>query len=75
MTIHQRIKAPTPRFFKGVRNTGLALAALSPSILAAPPAFPVAIVKAAGYLAVAGGVASFVSQTTTGEKQSLKKAK
>ena len=54
---------PTPSFFKKTRNTGLALAAISASILAAPVALPAVLVKLAGYLAVAGGVMSSVSQT------------
>lgn len=65
-TLKQRLQAPTPRFFKQIRNVGLVLAAVSATILAAPVALPAAVVQAAGYLAVAGSVASAVSQTTTG---------
>lgn len=64
MKIIQRAKAPTPKFFKKVRNIGLALAAVATSIVAAPVALPAVLVKIAGYLAVAGGVAGAVSQTT-----------
>lgn len=59
-----RFAAPTPPFFKKVRNTGLALAAISASVLAAPVALPALLLKIAGYLAVAGTVASTVSQAT-----------
>jgi hypothetical protein len=59
----QRAKAPTPRFFRKLRNAGLVLAAISGAILAAPVALPAAVVTAAGYLAVASSVASAVSQT------------
>ena len=65
-TLKQRVQAPTPRFFKKIRNVGLALAAVSATILAAPVTLPAVVVQAAGYLAVAGSVASAVSQTTTG---------
>ena len=65
MTITQRAKQPTPKFFKKVRTIGLALAAVSTAIFAAPLALPAVIVKIAGYLAVAGGVATAVSQVTT----------
>ena len=65
MTITQRVNAPTPSFFKKVRNTGLVLATLGASILASPVALPLVLLKIAGYLAVAGGVASAVSQATT----------
>lgn len=61
--IMNRVKAPTPKFFKKLRNIGLALAAVAGTIVAAPVALPVVIVKVAGYLAVASGVLSAVSQT------------
>ena len=54
---------PTPVFFKKIRNIGLTLAAISAAILTAPVALPIMLVKAAGYIAVAGGVMSAVSQT------------
>jgi len=63
--IINRAKAPTPKFFKVLRNVGLALAAVEGTILAAPVALPVAIVSFGGYIAVAGGVISAVSQLTT----------
>lgn len=59
----QRVKAPTPKFFKKLRNIGLALAAVATTIAAAPVALPAVIIKVAGYLAVASGVLSAVSQT------------
>ena len=65
MTIIKRAKAPTPKFFKVLRNIGLVLAAVGGTILAAPVALPVAIVSIGGYVAVAGGVISAVSQLTT----------
>ena len=67
MTIKQRVKSPTPLFFKKLRNTGMVLAAISASLFAAPVALPALLVKIAGYLAVAGTVAATVSQTVTVE--------
>ena len=58
-----RIQSPTPKFFKKLRNIGLILATISGTIVAAPVALPAVIIKVAGYLAVASGVASAVSQT------------
>lgn len=63
MKIIQRAKAPTPKFFKKVRNISLTIAALGTTILTAPVALPAVVLKIAGYLAVAGGVAGTVSQT------------
>jgi hypothetical protein len=61
--IMNRVNAPTPKFFKKLRNIGLALAAVAGTIITAPVALPAVIVKVAGYLAVASGVISAVSQT------------
>ena len=63
--IINRAKAPTPRFFKVLRNIGLVIAAVGGTILAAPIALPVVVTTIGGYLAVAGGVVTAVSQLTT----------
>jgi hypothetical protein len=65
MNLIQRASAPTPKFFKKVRNIGLILAAISGTILAAPVALPALVTTIASYLAVAGSIASAVSQVTT----------
>ena len=64
MNIIKRVQAPTPKFFKVVRNISLVLAGLSGSILAAPVVLPAVIMQVAGYVAVAGSVASAISQVT-----------
>lgn len=68
MNIVKRAKAPTPKFFKVLRNIGLVLAAVGGTILTAPVALPVVISSIGGYLAVAGGVLSAVSQVTVDDK-------
>ncbi|SDI00838.1 hypothetical protein SAMN04488062_1204 [Flavobacterium omnivorum] len=70
MNIVKRAKAPTPKFFKVLRNIGLALAAVGGTILAAPIALPIVVSSIGGYLAVAGGVLSAVSQLTTTQEKS-----
>ena len=65
MKIVKRAQAPTPKFFKVLRNVGLVLAAVGGTILAAPISLPVLVTSVGGYLVVAGGVASAVSQLTT----------
>ena len=62
--IVERAKAPTPKFFKVLRTIGLAMATLGGTILAAPVALPVIVTTIGGYVAVAGGVLSAVSQLT-----------
>ncbi len=56
--------SPTPAFFHKLRNIGLALAAISAAIIAAPVALPAIVTTIAGYLAVAGTELSSVSQIT-----------
>jgi uncharacterized membrane protein YeiH len=68
MKIVERIKAPTPKFFKILRSIGLALLAISGTIVAAPIILPVTVVTVAGYMAVAGGVISAVSQMTVADE-------
>ena len=62
--ILERAKAPTPKFFKVLRTIGLGLATVGGTILATPVALPVIVTTIGGYLAVAGGVLSAVSQLT-----------
>lgn len=71
MNVLERAQAPTPKFFKVLRTIGLALLAVSGSIVAAPVALPAVVVAVAGYAAVVGGVLSAVSQITV-EDSALK---
>lgn len=64
MNLVDRAKSPTPKFFKLLRTIGVTMVAISGSVLASPVALPTAVVAAAGYFAVAGGVLSAVSQVT-----------
>jgi len=65
MNLIKRAKAPTPKFFRVLRTIGLVMATVGGTIVAAPVALPVVISSVGGYLAVAGGVLSAVSQVTT----------
>ena len=58
-----RIQSPTPTFFVKLRNISLILATVAASVFASPVALPAIVIKIAGYLALAGGVAGAVSQT------------
>lgn len=68
MNVTKRANAPTPKFFKILRTVGLSLLAISGSIIAAPIALPATVVTIAGYVAVAGGVLSAVSQVTVDDE-------
>ncbi|MDX3912740.1 MULTISPECIES: hypothetical protein [Olivibacter] len=66
--ITERIKSPTPKFFKKIRTIGLTLGAIGGALLAAPIALPATVTTIAGYLATAGIVASAVSSVTKEDK-------
>ncbi len=65
MKLIDRLNAPTPKFFKILRNIGLGLAAAGGVLVAAPIAIPTILVTIGGYLIVAGSVATAVSQVVT----------
>jgi uncharacterized membrane protein HdeD (DUF308 family) len=74
MNIVERVKAPTPKFFRVLRSIGLALLAISGSLIAAPVVLPVAVVSVAGYVAVVGGVISAISQITVDDEANREQA-
>lgn len=65
MNIIDRLKAPTPKFFRVLRNVGLGLAAAGGVLVASPIVLPALAVTIGGYLIVAGSVATAVSQAVT----------
>ena len=69
MEIIKRAKAPTPKFFKKLRSIGLLLAAIGGTVVAAPVALPAIVVSLGGYVAVAGGIISAISQITVDDSK------
>ena len=67
MKIIERYQHPTPKFFKILRNIGIALATAGGAIIAAPVAIPATIVTIATYITVAGTVATAVSQAVVSD--------
>ena len=70
MNIIDRAQAPTLKLFKVLRNVGLVLATVGGVLITAPVILPVTIVTIGGYLTVAGGVLSAVSQITVDDAKS-----
>lgn len=68
MNIIERAQAPTPKFFKVLRNIGLVLASVGGLILTAPISLPATVITIGGYLVLGGGVLSAASQVTVDEK-------
>ena len=69
MKLSQRIKEPTPPFFKKIRNIGLLLATIGGTILTAPIAVPSILITIATYMTVAGTVATTVSQAVVSDTE------
>jgi len=60
--IINRMTDKTPKFFRILRNVGVALVAASGALFASPLELPPVITDIAGYIAVAGSVMGAVSQ-------------
>lgn len=69
--IVRRLKQPTPRFFKKIRNYGLLLTAVSAVVTTAVIPLPAFLITIAGYTAIAGGIASAISQTAVEKEKTL----
>lgn len=72
MNIVERYKKPTPKFFKTLRNIGIALATIGGTILTAPIALPGIVLTIGGYLTVAGSVVTTVSQAVVSDEKEVK---
>ena len=69
MNVVQRFNAPTPKFFKRLRDVALILGALGGAVLTAPVPLPSIVLTIAGYLVTVGVVAGGVSQAAVDEKK------
>ena len=69
MNIVERYKKPTPKFFKTLRNIGIALATAGGAIIAAPISMPAIVLTIATYMTVAGTVATAVSQAVVTDEE------
>jgi len=61
--VMERMQQPTQKLFKTITNLGLVLTAVGSVIATAPVSLPAIVITIAGYIAVAGGIASAISQT------------
>ena len=69
MKIIERYQKPTPKFFRILRNIGIALATEGGAIIAAPIAIPATVVTIATYMTVAGTVATAISQAVVSDEK------
>jgi hypothetical protein len=68
MKLTERYTKKTPKFFRTLRNIGIALATAGGVIIAAPISLPAILVSIATYMAVAGTVATAVSQAVVSDQ-------
>ncbi|UOE42140.1 hypothetical protein MTP09_05755 [Chryseobacterium suipulveris] len=69
LNLISRIESPTPKWFRIVRNLGLALSAVGGVLVAAPVALPAGIVTIGGYLLLGGSIIGAVSQTAVSAEE------
>ena len=69
LNLVDRVLEPTPKWFRIVRNLGLALSAVGGVLVAAPVALPAAVVTVGGYLLLGGSIIGAVSQTAVSAEE------
>lgn len=69
LNLVSRIQEPTPKWFRIVRNLGLALSAVGGVLVASPVALPAGIVAVGGYLLLGGSIIGAVSQTAVSAEE------
>lgn len=69
LNLVSRVQEPTPKWFRIVRNLGLALSAIGGVLVAAPVALPAAMVSVGGYLLLGGTIICAVSQTAVSAEE------
>ena len=69
LNLVSRMAAPTPKWFRIVRNVGLSLSAVGGALVAAPAALPAAVISIGGYLLLGGTILSAVSQTAISSEE------
>ena len=69
LNLISRIQEPTPKWFRIVRNIGLALSAVGGVIATAPVSLPAVIITLGGYLLLGGSIIGAVSQTAVSAEE------
>lgn len=69
LNLVSRIQEPTPKWFRIVRNLGLALSAVGGVLVAAPVALPATVIAVGGYLLLGGTIIGAVSQTAVSAEE------
>lgn len=73
MTLKERWKAKTPKFWKKIQKIAIITGAISGAILTAPISLPGILITSAGYLAVTSSAIAGMSQLTKEDQEDLNK--
>ena len=63
------MQAPTPKWFRIMRNLGLTLSAVGGALIASPVSLPTGIISIGGYLLLGGTIIGAVSQTAVSSEE------
>lgn len=74
LNLVSRIAAPTPKWFRIIRNVGITLSAIGGTLVAAPVVLPATLVTIGGYLLLSGTLICAVSQTAISSEEYGKNA-
>lgn len=69
MKIKDRFLAPTPKFWRKVRNVMIGIGTFSGAIIAIPAALPIGLVTLATYGLTIGSIGAALSQLTVEDKK------
>lgn len=69
LNLVSRMAAPTPKWFRMVRNVGITLSAVGGVLVAAPISLPAAVISIGGYLLLGGTIIGAVSQTAVSSEE------
>ena len=74
LNLVSRMAAPTPKWFRILRNLGITLSAVGGALVAAPVALPSAVISIGGYLLLGGTIIGAVSQTAVSSEEYAEKS-
>ncbi|MDN3605840.1 MULTISPECIES: hypothetical protein [Kaistella] len=69
LNLVRRMQAPTPKWFRIMRNLGLTLSAVGGALIASPVSLPAGIISIGGYLFLGGTIIGAVSQTAVSSEE------
>ena len=69
MDLMERVKAPTPPFFKKLRTIGIVVGVVGGALATAPVSLPAGVIALSSYLITAGTIITTISQITVDESK------